>query len=704
MSGLPSRLAMLHRLPAIALAIIALGGLLATPANVGATQAEMPAVIPVDTKEGERGYAVQHEYLARLGPRLANRHDVDVVREVGFGWALIRSEIVGTPVRVSAHLSDHIGVEVVPNIARPLHGGELEPLYPDQWGLHNTGQTGGVVDSDIDGPEAWTITDGTPNVIVAVLDSGVDATHPDLASQLWLNTGEVPANGIDDDGNGYIDDTWGWDFVGGSGDNDPADESWHGTFVAGIIAAAVNSYGMAGISSESRVMALRVCSSSCSDADVIEGLAYAASNGARVANLSFGGTGAFGSSALEDAVRQAGEAGMLLVAAAGNAPLLPTHNNDLVPVYPASFSMDSVIAVAATTDTDDLSSFSHYGLSSVDLGAPGEEILSTVPLWYDPFDDHLLANGTSFATPFVSGAAALMLAINPCVTPGEIRASILATTDSVASLDGITVSGGRLNADRAVRSAPTSLESAGTATPALGGVPLTVELSGSSSCEAVGEAAHYRWTLGDGSTGTGQSINHTYTDIGIFTVTLDTSKGSLAEQDILEVVAGIDFIDDDTNPFESEIIWLSARGITLGCDANLFCPQDRVTRAQMASFLARALDLPDSTKDWFTDDSGPHEDNINRLAESGITLGCDANLFCPQDRVTRAQMASFLARALDLPDSTKDWFTDDSGPHEDNINRLAESDITLGCTITEYCPSDLITRAQMAALLYRSEQ
>jgi hypothetical protein len=167
---------------------------------------------------------------------------------------------------------------------------------------------------------------------------------------------------------------------------------------------------------------------------------------------------------------------------------------------------------------------------------------------------------------------------------------------------------------------------------------------------------------------------------------------------------GLPFTDIARSAFVDEIVWLAEQGITTGCSATRFCPTDPVTRGQMASFLARAFDLPAAGADYFTDDEGTsHEDNINRIAQAGITTGCEADRFCPAGTVTRGQMASFLARALALPPATTDWFNDDDGTaHEDAINRIADAGITTGCTATGFCPGGTVNRQQMAAFLYRS--
>jgi hypothetical protein len=185
-------------------------------------------------------------------------------------------------------------------------------------------------------------------------------------------------------------------------------------------------------------------------------------------------------------------------------------------------------------------------------------------------------------------------------------------------------------------------------------------------------------------------------------VTVKTAPTNLVATYRLTTVLPYD--DIGTSKFVEDILWLQDQGITTGCSDTAFCPDGAVTRAQMATFLARALDLPATTTDYFTDDEhSNHEKNINRIREAGITVGCTATTFCPEHKVTRAQLASFLARALELPDTATDFFTDDeTSNHEHNINRLAAADITHGCSPTTYCPSSVVTRGQMAAFLHRA--
>jgi len=262
-----------------------------------------------------------------------------------------------------------------------------DPCFPEMWALNNTGQTGGTADADIDAPEAWDVTTGDPNVIVAVIDTGIDYNHPDLVDNMWVNTAErdgVP--GVDDDENGFIDDVYGYDFF--QDDGDPSDARGHGTHCAGTIAGRGNNgLGVTGVNWQCRLMACRFLnvSGSGSTADAIEAINYAVNNGAKILSNSWGGGGY--SESLKAAIINAYDEGVLFVAGAGN---LGT-NNDLNPFYPSSFQVPNVIAVAATDHDDALAGFSCYGQQSVDVGAPGKSILSTVPnyesLFFEDFQD-----------------------------------------------------------------------------------------------------------------------------------------------------------------------------------------------------------------------------------------------------------------------------------------------------------------------------
>jgi len=311
-----------------------------------------------------------------------------------------------------------------------------DPLYPQLWGLNNLGQTVGFPGADIDAPDAWDIQTGAPSIIIAVIDTGIDYNHEDLSSNIWTNPGEIPDNGIDDDGNGFIDDVCGWDFV--NGDNDPMDDNSHGTHCSGTIAAAGNNgTGVVGVNWSARIMPVKFLDAAASGTttNAILAIQYATQMGAGIMSNSWGGYGY--SQALKDAIAAAHEAGVVFVAAAGNNG----SNNDLMPHYPSSYEVPNIIAVAATDYNDELALFSNYGLNSVDLGAPGVLILSTV---LD--NNYTYKSGTSMATPYVAGVAALLATEDPGLTNEEIKAGILNSVDLLPSLMGKTVSEGRLNA------------------------------------------------------------------------------------------------------------------------------------------------------------------------------------------------------------------------------------------------------------------
>ncbi|MFC1617298.1 S8 family peptidase [Candidatus Margulisiibacteriota bacterium] len=309
-------------------------------------------------------------------------------------------------------------------------------LVGSQWALYHPTNP----DRDINAPEAWDIATGN-NVVIAVIDTGIDYNHEDLANNIWINTGEIPDNGIDDDNNGYIDDIRGYDF--GDMDNDPLDEHYHGTHVSGIIAAEGNNgIGITGVNWKARIMPLKVALLGTDEAyvsSVCEAIIYAADNGAKISNNSYGDD--FYSSAIYDAINYAKTQGHLFIAAAGNAAL----DIDTSPVYPAGYDLANIITVAAVDVTNLLTSFSNYGYNSVDIAAPGMVILSTIP---DNSYDYL--NGTSQAAPLVAGVAALLLAKKPSLSYREIKTLLLDSVEKLDALAGKIKSEGRLDAHQAL--------------------------------------------------------------------------------------------------------------------------------------------------------------------------------------------------------------------------------------------------------------
>ena len=337
-------------------------------------------------------------------------------------------------------------LRVEPNYKVRALGVPNDTYFSHLWAMRNTGQNSGTPNADIDAVSAWDITTGSDSVVVAVIDTGIDYRHPDIAANIWTNPDETAGNGRDDDHNGYIDDVHGFNFITGEHDGNVIDKNGHGTHCSGTIAGRGNNgLGVTGVNWRCKLMACRFLdeNGSGSIADAIEAIYYAVDNGADILSNSWGGGGY--SDAMEAAIIYAKNNGVLFVAAAGN----DYADCDSSPHYPSGYDVSNVISVAATDCNDELAWFSNYGRNSVHVGAPGVYILSTVLN-----NGYAYYSGTSMATPHVSGVAALLLASNPSMSVSELKYRLTMTGDAIDSLTGKTISGRRLNAYNALTAPP----------------------------------------------------------------------------------------------------------------------------------------------------------------------------------------------------------------------------------------------------------
>ena len=384
--------------------------------------------------EGMRG-ATRAGLLAQLGGATVEREYkivpglclVKLPQGVSVAQAL--ASFNGTAGVVYAEPDYQVKALGIPNDAR----------FSELWGMHNTGQTGGRADADMDAPEAWDAQTGSRETVVAVIDTGVDYNHEDLSANMWRNPGEISGNGIDDDGNGYVDDVYGINAITLTGN--PMDDHDHGTHCAGTIGGVGNNgVGVAGVCWQVRIMALKFLDADGGGyaADAITCIEYAIEKGARVLSNSWGGGGY--EQALKDAIDAAGAVGITFVAAAGNSGM----DTDVSLNYPSCYTSANVIAVMATDDNDTRAYFSNYGRQTVDLGAPGVDILSC-----KRSGGYQTMSGTSMATPHVAGACGLLLSQNSSLSVTELKNALLRAVD-VPTTSLTCVSSGRLNVARAV--------------------------------------------------------------------------------------------------------------------------------------------------------------------------------------------------------------------------------------------------------------
>lgn len=328
---------------------------------------------------------------------------------------------------------------VEPNYIVSLNLDSTDTGYTDGslWGLRNTGQRGGTSGSDIRARQAWDVTTGSDQVVVAVIDSGVNYNHVDLAPNMWVNPREIAGNGIDDDNNGYVDDVHGINAAARTGD--PLDDNGHGSHCAGTIGAAAGAGPVVGVAWNVKLMGLKFLQADGrgSGAAALDCVNYAVANGADIISNSWGGGPP--SQAMQAAIEAANRADILFVVAAGNE----SNDNDRNPTYPADYEVENVISVGATDRNDRLANFSNFGTRNVDIAAPGVDIFST---WFDSPTSTETISGTSMACPHVSGVAALLKANNPNITAREMKDRLLQTARPVSGLRGRVANSGVLDA------------------------------------------------------------------------------------------------------------------------------------------------------------------------------------------------------------------------------------------------------------------
>ena len=362
--------------------------------------------------EGDRRF-VPGEVLVRFRPSIGQNARASALERVDAkvkerppvpGLQLVAIDRTTSVQKASAELEQERGVRYAePNFIYRIQATPSDPRFDELWGLDNSGQgvsgISGTPDADIDAPEAWETTTGSNDVTVAVVDTGIANNHPDLAPNIWANPGETgggkQANGIDDDGNGLVDDWRGWDYY--RSDNDPSDLNGHGSHVAGTIGArGDDGHGVAGVNWQVGLMSLRVCSARglCPTSAIVSAFGYADAEGAKAVNVSLGGRFSY---ALHDAIARAPDT--LFVVAAGNVSYDMDSPYSSRKQYPCGYELSNIICVAATTQDDELADFSSYGLKSVDLGAPGTNILSTWPayatLYSEGFEGDISATWTT---------------------------------------------------------------------------------------------------------------------------------------------------------------------------------------------------------------------------------------------------------------------------------------------------------------------
>jgi len=508
-----------------------------------------------------------------------------------------------------------------------------DALYGILWGMKNTGQdvrgTLGTEGADIDAETAWQTTTGSKEVVVGVIDTGVDYTHEDLVNNMWTNTLELNGeDGVDDDGNGYVDDIHGWDAY--DNDGDPMDEVGHGTHVAGTIGAEGNNgIGVVGVNHKVSIVGCRFLgpnggssSGAITCLDYMLGLKESGVN-IKVTNNSWGGGGY--SKALEDAISANNDAGILFAAAAGNG----ASDNDLSDYYPSNYDVPNVISIASTTNKDGMSGFSQWGLNTVDMGAPGSNIVSSYPghLTESGESGYYWMSGTSMATPHVSGAAALLASLDEDITVAEMKDILMNSGDSIDALAGKTVSGKRLNVANAVEMANPvwgyNMKSAENTTQVV---------AGSTANFTIDTSARNDWATG--------TVN--FITSGDLTAAVNPTQISVGQSATVSVVTADDTpfgwynvmvegetegqLDDEGNPIKDRSIAYSVDVLPQGMEEFTFAKNESIAipdgnHTGIQSIISLADDITTiHTKVWINIPSGDSSDfKIKLTSPSGTT-------------------------------------------------------------------------------------
>lgn len=365
-----------------------------------------------------------------------------VVEEYDSGMALVKVTGKGSVETVLSNLQSASGIEFAQRdyvVSCQQETGYIEPqdsFFAYQWGLHNYGQLigdYGVKGEDVNVLPAWNITEGNEHVVVGILDSGIDITHEDLQNSIYVNKKEIPGNGIDDDRNGYIDDVTGWDFA--HDDNtvfDEPNEDFHGTYIAGIVAADSNQTGIAGVAPDVKILPLKfITTADGNTSNAIKAIEYADKMGVDIMNCSWGGTAY--NKALKKAMKKSK---MLFVCSSGNEG----ECTDKTPYYPTCFDINNVISVGAMDNQGTWARFGNYG-KQVDVVAPGVNVIGTAP-----GNSYLFGSGTSFAAPYVTGIAALIKSVKPDARAKMMKKAIEQNVVKEKQFKGKVHTSGRVDA------------------------------------------------------------------------------------------------------------------------------------------------------------------------------------------------------------------------------------------------------------------